>query len=1186
MRLRSFRGISRFRERLLWVSAILLSTCLTAAIALVAETLSPPRKHRREPVPRGASAGTIDFNRDIAPIFQASCNACHTGDKAQAHLRLDSEAAVFQGGISGKGVIPGNNSQSLLVERLVGATRGPRMPVGADPLSPAQITTIRAWIDQLSPSVAADNSQIAPQPQAVHTPGAATASTANASQQDNYAAKIQPIFATHCVKCHGPDVQQNQLRLDSLAFALKGGLSRKVIIPGNSKDSPLVRRLLGLDEPRMPFKGESLPSDQIALIRAWIDAGAQGSESAATSQAKPQKHWAYIKPERPPIPAVKNTAWVRNPIDNFVLARLEKEALSPSPEADRETLIRRVSLDLIGLPPTPKEMDAFVADKSPNAYEKVVDRLLASPHYGERWARPWLDLARYADSNGYEKDDHRSIWKYRDWVINAMNQDLSFREFTIEQIAGDMLPNATNEQKMATGFHRNTLLNQEGGVDQEEARWETLVDRVNTTATVWLGSTLACAQCHNHKYDPFSQKDYYRFLAFFDNADYRILKLGQGEGWVQEPQLELPTPEQEAKSKELKAEIAKIQTELNTSTPELEAAQAKWENEMKAAETEWAVLRPTRFFSEHGATLGLMDDISILAGGRNPDADTYVVESTIHRLGITGLRIEVLKHPSLARGGPGRDPDGNFFLSDFEVEAAPADKSSPSQKIVIKDASADESQRGYDIKNLFNDKPKPKGWAVELSDANAPLRRQAIFIPEKPFGFDHGTTLTIRLKHQMAYSTRNIGRFRLSVSSAANPERIASVPARLRPVLDIPVAQRTTEQKNELASLYRSLSPLLQPTRDRIAELQKSLDKLGIATTMIMGERQSFEHPSTYLRVRGSYLSKGDKVYAGVPAVLPPLPENQLPNRLGLAHWLVDEENPLTARVTVNRFWEQYFGRGIVQTSEDLGTQGERPTYPELLDWLATEFMRQGWSMKAIHRLTVSSATYRQSSRVTPELVERDPYNKLLARGPRFRVEAEMARDIALAASGLLSPKIGGPSVFPYQPEGIWDRPYSNHRWQTSEGEDRYRRGIYTFIRRTSPYPSLTTFDAPSREFCTVRRVRTNTPLQALTTLNDPVFFEAARALAKRIMVEAGPDPSQRTTYGFRLCVSRHPDRKELEELVSFRDQQLERFRKDEKAASEVVKGVTNPPSDIADLASWTMVSNVLLNLDETITKE
>ena len=1181
---------SRFRSDIL-AGLLFLAATVAAGFGIQTEKAAVAAQGAARPE-------AIEFNRDVAPILQASCIKCHGAEKAQGELRLDSAAGLLRGGISGRIVIPGDSRGSLLVKRLLGAGGAPRMPLGGNPLPKERIQTICAWIDQGAGEEENGGNPQKANPAELGQAHAGPPARVPALQQAvEFAARIEPLFAAYCVQCHGPDTQQNGLRLDSWTSVLKGGANGQVIVPGHSSSSRLVRRLLGLDKPQMPYGAPPLSEAEIALIRHWIDAGAQGSDAALSptvqvspaSAHKVHKHWAYIKPERPEVPEVKSAAWCRNPIDNFVLARLEQEGLVPSAEADKETLIRRLSLDLIGLPPTVEEVDAFLSDKSPNAYEKVVDRLLASPHYGERWARPWLDLARYADTNGYEKDDRRTAWEYRAWVINALNEDMSFREFTIDQIAGDMLPSPTTDQLIATGFHRNTMLNQEGGVDHEEYRWYSLVDRVNTTAEVWLGVTLGCAQCHNHKFDPFTNQDYYRFLAFFDNEEYKDLNLGQGEGWVEEPQVELPTPQQAAKSKELRAEAAKLQTVLDTSTPELDAAQAQWEREVKAAEASWSVLSPSRFSSTGGATLRLLADQSLLASGKNPETDTYILEAQTDRVGITGIRLEVMRDPSLPAGGPGRDSDGNFFLSEVEVEAAPVDHSTALQKVKFKDAVADESQGGYEVKNLVNDKPQPKGWAIDLLGADAPPVRHAILIPEKPLGFPGGTLLTIRLKHQMAHSARNLGRFRLAVTNLADSGISASVPARLRPVMDSPVAQRAEQPKSELAAVYRSRAPMLQPTRDRLKELNQQIGKLGIATALIMRERQSYERPYTFMHVRGSFTSLGDKVYAAVPASLSPLPADQMPNRLGLAHWLVSEDNPLTARVTVNRFWEALFGRGIVETSEDFGTQGTPPTHPELLDWLATEFMRQDWSPKKMLRLMVTSATYRQASRVTPELQERDPYNMLLARGPRFRVEAETVRDLALAASGLLSPKIGGPPVFPYQPEGIWDRPYNDDKWVISEGEDRYRRALYTFIRRTSPYPSWTTFDAPSREFCTVRRVRTNTPLQALTTLNDPAFFEAAQALGRRMMTDAGPNPAARATYGFRRCLARHPTAPELDRLVAFYNQQLERFRSDEKAAKELIKGYEIPAEDPlrwAEQAAWTMVANVLLNLDEMITKE
>ncbi|HEV2425499.1 MAG TPA: PSD1 and planctomycete cytochrome C domain-containing protein [Terriglobia bacterium] len=1168
-----------------------------------------------------APPSSVDFNRDIEPIFKANCLQCHGGENTQARLRLDSEAGVLKGGVSGAAIVPGHSGDSLLVKRLLGATDAPRMPMGGQPLRDFDINVIRAWIDQGSfPSVAA-------------RAGKADSSSPAASRNDVggegsspvFATEIRPILAARCYRCHGPDVQQNGLRLDSLQALLAGSETGKIVVPGSSEKSRLMRRLLALDRPQMPYGGPPLPADQIDLIRHWIDSGAPGPDSSAPlAHTAPVKYWAYVPPVRPPLPTVKDAAWCRNPIDRFVLAKLEKEGLSPSPEADKETLLRRVSLDLIGLPPTIPEIDAFLADKSPNAYEKQVDRLLASPHYGERWARPWLDLARYADTDGYEKDLRRTAWEYRDWVINALNQDMSFKEFTIEQIAGDMLPHPTDAQLIATGFNRNTLLNREGGIDPEEYHWYALIDRVNTTASVWLGITLGCAQCHNHKFDPFTQKDYYRFLAFFDNTNYKILHLGQGENEEEEPKLELPTPAQAAESRTLRAQIADLQSKLDTSTPELEAAQTEWESKLKASPADWITLRPSHYVSAGGATLRLQQDGSILASGKNPQADTYQLTASTDRTGITGIRIEVLPDPSLPKGGPGRDPDGNFFLSAFQVEAKSAGGAGAAQPIKLKEAVADESQSGYEVENILKTSMEwPVGWAIDPTLSKGPLVRQAVLVPDKPFGFEGGTVLSITLKHEMKFASRNLGRFRLSVTTSPDPKFIAQIPAHLRPILEVAPAQRSADQTKELAAAYRAVSPLLQPARDQIAKLKKQVDDLGIVTAMVLNEKQSYERPSTYVHIRGAFLSPAGKVYADVPGALGRLSEDEMPNRLGLAQWLVDDSNPLTARVTVNRFWETLFGHGIVETSEDFGSQGDPPTHPELLDWLATEFMSDGWDMKKIQRLMVTSATFRQSSRITPQLEERDPYNKLLARGPRFRVEAETVRDIALEASGLLSPKIGGPSVFPYQPEGVWDLVYNDDKWVMSKGEDRYRRGIYTFVRRSAPYPSMVTFDAPSREFCVVRRVRTNTPLQALTTLNDPAFFEAAQALGRHLMEDAGPgvnkarltqsgnalassrnpqhgphaggessasgDSSsidQRVIDGFRRCTSREPTPQELDRIRDFYSLELARFQKDPAAAAKVIKGYEKASLDPAEQAAWTMVANVMLNLDETITKE
>ena len=1112
----------------------------------------------------------VDFQKEILPIFQSACAACHLGDAAMGKLRLSSETEILRGGASGPAIVVGKSSESLLIKRVLGVTDAPRMPMGGGQLSPEQVRLIRQWIDGGNFSARAQLGSAAN----VNDNGPGHSSPIFASQ-------VRPILAARCYSCHGPDLQQNGLRLDSLAAILKGSDSGRVVVPGKADASRLVRRLMAQERPQMPYGGPPLSASETATIREWIDAGAPGPDSSTPlASAKQMKHWAYVKPVRPEIPQVKDVAWGRNPVDSFVLARLEEEGLKPSAEADKRTLIRRVYLDLIGLPPTPEDVDAFLGDDSPSAYEKVVDRLQASPRYGERWARPWLDLARYADSNGYEKDRRRIAWPYRDWVIRSLNEDKSFRDFTIEQIAGDMLPKPTTDQLVATGFNRNSMLNQEGGIDIEEYYWYSLVDRVNTTASVWLGSTLGCAQCHNHKFDPFTQKDYYRFLAFYSNGEHA--PASDGDHWMSEPELPLPTPEQDKENKAFEVRIALLKARLTTQTPQLDLAQKAWESQIQAAESDWSPLKLATYESAGGAEMKALQDGSVLAEGKNPQADTYKIVAQTSLLKLTAIRLEVLPDPSLPHNGPGRDPDGNFFLSDFDVVLKkPTD--SRVETVVWRSAKADENQDGYDIKKIVNKKAgQLVGWAIEARD-DAAGRRQAVFTPDEPLDIPSGSTLTITLKHEMRHSSRNIGRFRLSATSSSDPEFIIQVPAQLRPLLSL--RDRSPEQARKLAAAYRDVAPSLKESREELSRLKKDVEKLGIATALVMEERPSYTRPAAYLRERGTFTSPGELVYADVPSALGHLPTEAMPNRLGLAQWLVSDDNPLTARVTVNHFWETIFGRGIVETSEDFGSQGDPPTHPELLDWLATEFMQNGWSMKKIQKLMVMSATYRQRSAVTPELTARDPYNKLYARGPRFRMESEMVHDLALSLGGLLSDKMYGTSVFPYQPDGVWDIPYNSDKWIQSEGADRFRRAIYTFMRRSAPYPSLATFDAPSREFCTVRRVRTNTPLQALTGLNDPLFFTAARALAKR-MVARGNTVPDHIRYGFEIAVSRPPSKGELESVAKFYAQQLAAYNSNSETALKTIANVDHALPNASELAAMTMVANVLINMDETVTKE
>jgi len=750
----------------------------------------------------------------------------------------------------------------------------------------------------------------------------------------DFSRQIQPILSSACFACHGPDENKREadLRLDVRGDAVAGRGGTPAIVPGNSSESELYRRIVAEDpDLRMPpaDSGHSLKAEQVALIRKWIDDGAEYT-----------RHWSFVKPSKPPLPKVEAATWPRNAIDRFVLARLEQAGLSPNTEADRYTLLRRLSLDLTGLPPTPEQADRFVNDKSDDAYEKVVDRLLESDRFGEHWARMWLDLARYADTKGYEKDQPRKIWRYRDWVIDALNADMPYDQFTIQQLAGDLLPDPTSDQLLATAFHRNTMTNDEGGTDNEEFRIAAVKDRVDSTIQIWMGLTMGCAKCHSHKYDPITQREYYRFFAFFNQTQ-------DADRSDDAPRAATPTREQQAK---LRAFVA-----------QLEQAQATQQE----------------------------------------------------------------------------------------------------------------------------DAPNAKSEIEKLEKEIANLKKQ---FPQTP----------------------------------------------------------------------------------------------------VMRELAQNKRRKTHVHVRGNFLQKGDEVQPGTPAAFGPLPDGAPASRLGVARWLVSPENPLTARVAVNRVWARIFGIGIVETEEDFGTQGLPPSHPELLDWLAVDFRDSlGWSLKQLCKKIVMSATYRQSSRIDPQAAEADPQNRLLGRASRFRLPAETVRDQALAAAGLLSSKIGGPSVMPPQPPGIWRTTYSKLKWQTSKGEDRYRRALYTFWRRTSPYPAMLTFDAGSREVCVIRRVRTNTPLQALVTMNDPVYIEAAAALARRMMDESGPDARSRVVRGFRLLLTRPPNKQEVDRLLRLYEETAADFDNDPHGTAAALLSEANvketPADEAVELAAWTIVANVLLNLDETL---
>lgn len=998
----------------------------------------------------------------------------------------------------------------------------------------------------------------------------------------DFARDVQPILAERCLLCHGPDENDRKagLRLDTedgLRASLGDGID--LIVPGHPDESELIFRAeVDDDTLRMPPPESGKPpltDDQIETLRRWI---AQGAEWSA--------HWAFRVPTRPALPDVSDPAWCREPIDRFVLARLEREGLRPAPEADRATLIRRLSLDLLGLPPSPEEIDAFVADPAPDAYERMVDRLLDSPHYGERWGRRWLDLARYADTNGYEKDRDRSIWPYRDWVIHALNADLPFDRFTIEQIAGDLLPDATTDQLVATGFHRNTMINEEGGIDVEEFRYAALVDRVMTTGTTWLGLTIGCAQCHTHKYDPITQREYYGLFAFLNNAD--------------EPEIEVPDPIIAARRAAMEAEVAARVADLPSQFPlpedtdpaltteenrrvHLDVRQTAWEAGLATAD--WTILRPTRVDSRKHATMETLEDASVLVSGDKPNNDVYEVELTTDLAGVTALRLEVLPHGSLPDGGPGRAPlfsVGDFLLTEVELSAAPVEDPEAAGPVKIARATEDHCEKGHPAALAIDGVPDT-GWTVKggIGQPHA-----AVFELAEPIGDGRPMRLSLVL-HQEYIHQMTIGRFRVSVTTDPAPVRASGVPDEVERAVRVPARERCEVEAALVRRQFLDVAPELAEARQAIANLRESMPMQP--TSMVMSERRPEHARTTHMHNRGEFLQPTEPVAPDVPQVLHGLPAGAPRDRLTLARWLVADDNPLVGRVVMNRVWAAYFGRGIVATLEDFGARGERPSHPELLDWLAVEFRESGWSLKAMHRQIVKSATYRQDSRVNPDLLALDPDNRLLARGPRTRVEAEVVRDLALAAAGLLDARIGGPSVYPPQPEGVTALAYGGPGWPTSDGRDRYRRGLYTFLKRTAPYASFITFDAPTSDTSCARRERSNTPLQALTLLNDPVFVDVFRALARRVLAEvpARDGNEARAQRAFRLLLGREPDASEVAAVVAFLDAQAERFRSEDLDARQV-GGTTDEERDLdpVELAAWTTVARALMNLDETITKE
>jgi Protein of unknown function (DUF1553)/Protein of unknown function (DUF1549)/Planctomycete cytochrome C/F5/8 type C domain len=1109
---------------------------------------------------------------------------------------------------------------------------------------------------------------------------------------------VRPILSNNCFACHGPDdkARKGDLRLDVRDAALKA----EAFVPGKPEASELVRRIVSPEATELmpPAKtGKKLSKTEIDILTRWVKNGGNYA-----------KHWAYAPPVRPELPAVRDAAWVKNPIDRFILARLDKEGLKPTSEADRYALARRLALDLTGLPPTLAEAESFAKDPAPDAYEKYVDLLLRKPAYGEHWARLWLDLARYADSAGYADDPLRQIWAFRDYVIKSYNSNKPFDRFTVEQIAGDLLPNPTEEQIIATAFHRNTMTNNEGGTSDEEFRNVAVVDRVNTTMTTWMGTSIACCQCHNHKYDPITQKEFFGLFAILNNT-------ADADRADETPLHSFFSEAQRKQRAAWEAEVAAIEKKIKEAGPRLTAPRQAWEKTLNL-NPKWATPKPGTAKSKAGSVLAIRDD-GVFAEKASAK-DTYTVELPLAAKRLTGVRLEALSDPKLPGMGPGHS-GGNFVVSrvtaqlvppatskltaryvrvslpgpdrilslaevqvfsgnenvavkgeakqsstDFEGhaklaidgntsgqyenksvthtkhEADPwwevdlkyeksidrvviwnrtpleerlsgyrlellndkrevvwkADGKNPpkpsathetsrARSVALVAAFADYEQDGFPAAAVLDENSKKKnGWAVGGATGKP---HTLTLLPAAGLDVPDGSKLIVTVEQQSPHVNHTLGHFRLSVTDEAGVAESARLPAPLLAALAVPADKRSDAQMAAVADHYvRQVAPDLKPDRDRLTELTKSITALKPSTVPIMKELTGAERRKTRLQYRGNFLDLGDEVKEGVPAVFPPVSG---PNRLDLAKWLVSPENPLTARVMVNRYWEQLFGTGLVRTSEEFGIQGELPSNPELLDWLATELVRLKWDLKAFVKLMVMSAAYRQSALVTKDVAERDPDNRLLARGPRLRLTAEMVRDQALFASGLLSPKMFGPSVKPPQPAlGINAAFGGSIDWKTSEGEDKHRRGLYTEWRRSNPYPAMSTFDAPNRDICVVRRNRTNTPLQALVTLNDEVFIEAAQALGRRVVKDGGTTSFERAAYAFRLCLIRSPKPDELSRLVKLFEESKATLASDSRKANQLATMPSGPvPAgmDVTELAAWTVVGNVILNLDETLMK-
>lgn len=964
--------------------------------------------------------------------------------------------------------------------------------------------------------------------------------SSNAEEKVNFTYQVRPILSKYCFACHGPDKAKGKLRLD-----LHKGI-KKATKAGHADESELIERILTDDEDDVmpPHEtGKKLNQSEITLLKRWINEGSSFGE-----------HWSFMPIKKPAIPQIKSTKKGLTDLDKIVIAKLEKKNLSPSPEASKSKLLRRLSLDIRGILPSSEELKNFLANNSPYAYEKAIDSYLNSNLYGEKWAAKWLDLARYADTKGYEKDRHREIWRYRDWVIDAINKDMPYDKFTEAQLAGDLLP---QPDYLGTAFHRNTMTNDEGGTDNEEFRTEAVKDRIDSTGMIWLGLSLGCAKCHTHKYDPVTIKEYYQLYSFFNQTQDNDLSNDA-------PLMNMPTENQKKALAKIRQDIKSTQAELkkNFESKETQSEFTKWKETHFAKWTKGKVLSAV---TQSGIKISQEKD-RFFVESSSAGKDAYILDFKLPAGSYKTLELKTLTDKRLPGKGSGLSKDGNFVLSYILVTL---NRNGQKQSVVLSEAIADYEERRQHAK--YTIKPHDstnKGWSITKKEKE---NHWLVAKFKTPLEVKGGDTVTVQLVHNNHFHDKKIGTFDIGFSKSVSK-----------------IKDYLKQVKKPLKTLFLGSHSKLKTLDKKIATLKANERKNLGSSTPIMRELAQEKYRPNFIHERGFFLNKGDKVSPKTPEFLHQMNKDATKNRLGFSKWLMDKKNPLTARVAVNRVWAQIFGLGIVETEEDFGNQGTMPSNPDLIDWLAVEFMENGWSQKRLIKTILMSTTYKQSSKVSAQLARDDQFNTLLARGPRFRMTAEMIRDSSLQVSGLLSSKMYGHSVMPYQPPGLWKSTYNTKRWETSKGENKFRRGLYTYLKRTSPYPTMTAFDAPSREICTARRIRSNTPLQALVTLNDPVYIEAAQAFARRL-IQSKKSNENRIQLAYEMALSRKADSTEIaaiSKLLSERSKFYKDNKADAQSMAEVPLGKIPAKMDLTEAAAWTAVCNVIFNLDEFLTKE